>query len=636
MKNLYIWIVAAMVCIGILPAAAQDAEVSDINFSVFISNVEGITCRMNYSETVTLKDGLNEFSIPNGTNITFSSTLPWKITGVKDKNGVPVTSYYGGSDWYLYVNPSIADEAFTIDVINIDEFRTGQFTINVDDPSMVNAVLQGYYQTLSLEKGENTVKFDPAMEGFLQLSPTNYDVPLYSVKKDGADLSPEWGTSYTIPLEEGCVIDIVAVLPDIDCTVNFSYSEGAESAITVKLNGEPVADFDGKTLVAKIGSKITIEGSSEYKYEAVSINGENAAFWGNSHNFVVIKDTEVYIDAHPWANITATIVVNHPDFITITRDGNTLELKEGENVFEFPENASNISWTVDPMAILNSVSVNGGSPLYSSQTYYTLYDNDVITFDLQEKVFDKKFMVWIDNVEAPVCGNYIEISSQTDRSFTFGNSNNSWNPQKDFDNGYTLINFYQALNPFAFGWGYDYSAPKPEYFGQIYINDSRIVSAYGEESTYFTTQISDGDVVKMFLAAAPVECKVAFDIPDGVEASVVKDVITAVENPAEGFTCFAGTQVVVSGDNLEVKVNGNAVAGEKDEDGVESFTFTVADAETTVALAKAGGTGVDAVEAEADSAVFNMQGVKVGTKADLRNLAPGIYIVAGKKVVVTD
>ena len=30
-----------------------------------------------------------------------------------------------------------------------------------------------------------------------------------------------------------------------------------------------------------------------------------------------------------------------------------------------------------------------------------------------------------------------------------------------------------------------------------------------------------------------------------------------------------------------------------------------------------------------------MQGVRVGSKADLKRLAPGIYIVAGKKTVIS-
>lgn len=618
MKKIYLWIVAAMVCLGILPVAAQDAQVSDITFKVIIANASGIKCSQ-YGDDIPLVDGENVFSVPNGTGLNFSATLPWKITGVTNKNGTAVSSFYG-SDWYLYVDASSADEVYTISVVNIDEYRTSQFTLNVDDPSLVFAVMSGYNQTLTLEAGENVVKYDPAVENFLYLSPANYSLPLYSVKLNGVDVVDLGGSYYSVELSEGCVVDVKAILPDEDCTVSFRYSEGAEGSISVKANYENVPDFDGKSMVVKIGTKLTIDGEKGYKFDAVQINGVQVNFY-NSYSFSVMKDTEIYIDSHPYGTASATLVVTNPDLISISRNGSVLDLTAGDNIIEFLENESNISWVVNSTAVLNSVTVNG-TPLPSYQTYYTLNNNDVLVFDVEEKVFDQQAVVWVDNVNAKACSMYLEIMSNNDRSVRF-----------PLDNAYNIMNFYKGMNPFMISWyGTDPEIENVHLQGKVYLNDQLLSSEY-ESSSYYNVDLANNDVLKFFMESTPEECKVAFDITAGIEANVVKDIVTVVENPTEGFDCFAGTQVSVSGKNLVVSVNNTEIDAVNDEDGTSTYTFIVEDANTEVTISGKG-SGVEVVNADADAYIFNMQGIKVGKKSDLNNMVPGIYIVNGKKTVV--
>lgn len=624
MKNFYLWIVAAMICIGILPAAAQDAEVSNIKFTVNIANAEGVKCTMNNDE-IPLHNGANQLELPNGSYIQFTATLPWKISGVTDKNGTTASGYYG-NDWYLYVNPAIADEVFTISTINIDEYRTSQFTVNIDDPTLVNAMVGGYYTVLNLKPGENVIKFDPAAETYLTVTPVNYTMPLYKCTINGTDVARQGG-GFTVMLEPDCVIDITAVLPNEDCTVSFSYAEGAESSIGVQINGAQLSDFNGQSLTLKLGTQMTITGNtSQYSYSHVLVNGEEVPFYG-SYTFNVMGNTQVYVDAHPYGNIKATIIVNLPEFVKIYNgygNDNPIEIKAGENVVEVSENNSNIRWEINSMAILNKVTLNGEElPSYSN--YCTLNDGDILNIDVTEKVFDKKAIVWVDNIAAPACSFYLQMYSTQDYTATY-----------TFENGYNIVPFYQAMNPFSLAWyGTSDTDPNIHLTGRAYLNEELLTPAY-ENSTTYNFDLNNGDVLKLFMEAAPVECKVAFDIAEGVKASVVKDVVTAVENPAAGFDCFAGTQVVVTGDNLAVSVNGKTVEGEKDEEGIECFTFTVTDSATNVSVTAAGVSAVETLEAEADSVVFNMQGVRVGTKSSLKSLAPGIYIVAGKKIVVTE
>ena len=60
-----------------------------------------------------------------------------------------------------------------------------------------------------------------------------------------------------------------------------------------------------------------------------------------------------------------------------------------------------------------------------------------------------------------------------------------------------------------------------------------------------------------------------------------------------------------------------------------------ANAEFTVILNTSGNVGVDAIGAEAgEKAVYNLQGIKLGTVEDLKTLPAGLYIIDGVKTVV--
>lgn len=79
-----------------------------------------------------------------------------------------------------------------------------------------------------------------------------------------------------------------------------------------------------------------------------------------------------------------------------------------------------------------------------------------------------------------------------------------------------------------------------------------------------------------------------------------------------------------------VKVNGEALT--PDADGVCTFTVT---ADTKVSICDTDGISDITVEAgAANDAVYNLQGVKVGTRGEMNSLPAGLYISNGKKVVV--
>ncbi len=621
MKKICFWIVSVIVAFGILPAYAQE-ESNNIQFTINVPNPEAVICTMN-NEPYELVKGANNFDVPLYTSFYFAGKAPWKLNGITDKNGTAVSGFYGET-WYLTVFDTMQDQEYTLSLINLDEFRTAQFTINVDDPSLVNAILGGYYTTLNLETGENVIKYDPAIETFVNIGPSNYQTPLYSVKLNGEEVAPMYN-SYEVHLSEDCVIDIVAILPDEDHTVNFSYSEGAEGSISLSVNNETVTDWDGKSIVVKLGDYLTIYGNTtDYKFEEVSVNGNPVDFQSSSNSFAVMEDTEVYINAHPYGNLNATIIIPNPDLITIYKGYSTdepLPMQQGENIVELPESNAIISWAIDNMAILNQILLNGEE--YSSySSNYFLKDGDVIEFIITEKVFDKTAVVWIDNVKGKACSSYIGFSSTTDHTASY-----------TLENGYNMVSFYEQMNPFTVSWfGQSDEIPSVHLTGKVYLNGELLTPVY-ENSTTYNLDLANDDVLKLFMDSNPVECKVAFDIAEGVEVAVVKDIVTVVENPASGFDCFAGTVVSLTGKDVNVSVNGSELTGTENEEGETVYTFEVA-ADTTVAVTAAGGSAVSAITVGNDADIYNMQGVKVGKQSQLNTLTPGIYIINGKKAIV--
>lgn len=642
MKSIYFWIVAALFGLGILPAAAQ--ETTKVQFTINVPNPDAVACEISYQPYELVK-GANVIEVAEYTMIKITGVNPWRLNNVTypgaDGSATTASGYSSGT-WYFYPSAEVQNRVFTLEVINIDEFRTATLTINVDDATLVSAMLGGYYTNLQLKDGENTIKFDPAVETYLSISGAT-SAPIYKVELDGVPVVAQGGAYYTISdLADGMVIDITAKLPDEDRTLTFSYSEDGVGAIDVLVENQPVEDFDHETLVVKLGSAVTLAPRADFRYEKVTVNGQEIGYTnynGNyefNYRFVVMEDTEIYIAAHPFGKIKATVVIPNPEFVTFYKgyeyQGNVVALQPGENELEMMENESIYSWTISKDAIRNSVTLNG-TELSEYYTQVTFKDGDVLVFDLAEKSFDLKAIAWIDNIN----GQY--ISANADGTgygfFMFGSAVERNNYATTMVDGYNEIFFYEGMNPFSISW----SSSNPDYENaKVYLNDEPVERQY-EYGVAREVTLANNDVLKFFMDGDPVECAVAIEIDEDVEANVVKDIVTDVENPAAGFDCFAGTQVAVSGTGIKVTVNGETIVADKTDDEAaaratdDTYTFIITDPTTKVEVKKDSESGVETIGVENDAAeVFNTLGVKVGNS--LKELPAGIYVVKGKKVLV--
>ncbi len=611
MKKFRTMLCAAAAAIFGLAANAQ--EPAKVNFTLDIDDASHVKVYVNYAE-YTVQTGANPISVDEYTQVQIEGVSPWEVKSVTDAATGTAMGYTDQGKWSGYINSyDYPDKTLKVVTYNPDDARTGSFTVNVDNASMVLFMRMSDSRTIELKDGENTIKFDPATETLYGISPTNYMVPLYQVKI-GEEVKEPQGSRYEITVKEGDIVDITAVIPPTPVTCTFTFDgediDGCISSLTA--NGEPVEIVDGKATVLA-GQTLVINFSNGYAIDEFKVNGSTTYTYG-SYQQVIMADTEFSIKAHAYAKIAAKVNISDPAAITLYRgyssSNDVIELTAGENTIEVFENNSIISWQCNTGYLLNSVDVND-TALPSYDTYYTVAANDVITFNVEKLVLDQKAQIWINNREAAT------------QHFNFENSNRD---QYTISTGYNEIEFIASWSPFILSW---YSETITNC--AVYKNNTAVDPTYPEYFTpsagNFTISIANGDVVKIFLNEEPVECNVTFTVADGAAATVVADRIAPVEDLTAAYTCFKGTELTITpADGSIVKVGEDQIL--PDENGI--CTLTVNDPATAIAVEADPKMAISEISAAANgaAAAYDLQGRRV-----LRP-AKGLYIINGRKVLV--
>ena len=525
-----------LAALGLLLAGTLTANAVNVTFRV--SDANAVQMDVN-GEMTTLQAGDNKFDWPEYTYATFSGKSPYVITGVTNSSGTP-ESIYGGM-WYKSIYSSDDGQTYTISVKNLDEARTASCTVKVDDPSLVSATLSGTYSPVTFTEGTNTLKFDPETETTLMLSSTNYQKPLYKVTLDGTEVPSEGGT-FNVPLTQGCLIDITAKIPAVPVTVTFTYSEDGLGALSsVAVEGQTVTDFNGTSLSMTAGQSLTLNPNSLYNITQFKVNGETQ-YWSGGYAYnigSVTGDTEIYIEAHPYGTVNATLNVSDPEQIIVYRgysyNNDVLTLTGTENAIQVSENNTTISWKAADGCYIESVKVNGDT--YTSDNV-SVTEGMVIDIVTKAIVMDKTAEIWID--DRSKADNYFAFETQTREQLG-----------TDFTSGYNQIKFYSGYVPFQLSF---YSSN--ELVNKVYVNDVLQSPRY-EGGTSYELDLADLDVVKVFLAEEPVSCTVNFTVEDNVDPQVVRDVIRDVTDLTQPLSCFAGTQIDINKATqaFDVKVN---------------------------------------------------------------------------------
>ena len=601
----------------LLGMVGMTANAAPINVTVKVDKPENVKVQLNW-EDQTLSDGQIQLTVEESYG-SYQCILIKPNTGVYAK----IEKNLNGERTLLtsnYIYPTASDDGAEYSVTTATETdRTGQCTINIDEPGTVSYELSTNYSRGTLSESTNVINYIPGFD-VISFMPVTYGNIIYSAKSNDVLLEKNQYDYFTKSLDGASTqIDIQYSAPaDAKQKVTISYVDEskADGFITkVLVNDEEISKelyLSKRGFEVAWGAVVMIYGDvSNYKVanNTIKINDIDSYFSG-SIRFNATEDKNIVIDAEKYAQINAKLIIDNIDNVIISRNKETIEgLTSGENDILVNEQYNTIVIKPSADGKIKSVKANNQEITESYPgSGYSITITEGMTINVETEVIERnnKLIVYIDDLSCASYGYSISIGS--------------------YPNSRTLT-VQSGYNVFSFDNDEVFNA-------SFYTNGSYFSYRNGEQvNAIYETVLVDGDVFKFFLAstAAPTANDVTFTLSgDELTASdvtVTYDRVKTLSDLTAGLSAFAGTEVSISANNnkvIEVKVNGVAVKA--DTEGV--FTFTVS-AKTTVEIKDVTPTGINSINAEnADNSFYTLQGVKVNGKAK------GLYIKNGKKVVV--
>lgn len=572
-----------------------------------------------------LVKGNNEITIdaPCGyySTVNVQATTDNFITSVIKGGANQVSSPYN-TTWSYYPSDSDAGKIITISTIKGSVARTASCTVNVDNASKVKVMRSGSYSVVQLHNGENTVYYIPGYETMLIIESATYGVPLYKATLNGEDLAYSYGYSANLSNDGGDKVDILANFPEgLTYNVKFTYADAnkAKGVVTnVIVDAAVVDNFNdpaGFNIPAGKAVNISFDNVG-YKIDKVLVNGKYENVY-STYSFTPIADTDIYIDAHKYGTVKATLNIDNKDNVTVYKgyssNNDIVTVNNGVNEIELSENNAII--TIKPNSGCFITSVTYGETVLSNQSEYTI---NPVTEGMEISVIsgaivrDKSFTINIDDISAATYGFNL---ARLDRSNVEG-----------LVTGENKVDFADTETHFLL------SAYGASVFG-LFKNGVMINPAYlGGSAVEF--DVADGDVFDAYVKELPNTYNVNFELAEGINSYQFNEVSASnvgysYQWQNMGYTAIEGTSfeitiIPVSGLNIVVKVGETTYNA--DVNG--AFVVPVSEA-TTISIEDGTGTGINSINSEnADNTFYTLQGVKVSGKAK------GLYIKNGKKVIV--
>ena len=601
----------------LLGMVGMTANAAPINVTVKVDKPENVKVQLNW-EDQTLSDGQIQLTVEESYG-SYQCIYIIPNTGVYAK----IEKNLNGERTLLtsnYIYPTASDDGAEYSVTTATETdRTGQCTINIDEPGTVSYELSTNYSRGTLSESTNVINYIPGFD-VISFMPVTYGNIIYSAKSNDVLLEKNQYDYFTKSLDGDSTQIVIQYSAPADAkqkvTISYVDESKADGFITkVLVNDEEISKelyLSKSGFEVAWGAVVMIYGDvSNYKVanNTIKINDKDSYFSG-SIRFNATEDKNIVIDAEKYAQINAKLIIDNIDNVIISRNNETIEgLTSGENDILVNEQYNTIVIKPSADGKIKSVKANNQEITESYPgSGYSITITEGMTINVETEVIERnnKLIVYIDDLSCASYGYSISIGS--------------------YPNSRTLT-VQSGYNVFSF-------ANDEVFNASFYTNGSYFSYRNGEQvNSIYETVLVDGDVFKFFLAstAAPTANDVTFTLSgDELTASdvtVTYDRVKTLSDLTAGLSAFAGTEVSISANNnkvIEVKVNGVAVKA--DTEGV--FTFTVS-AKTTVEIKDVTPTGINSINAEnADNAIYTLQGVKVNGKAK------GLLIKNGKKVVV--
>lgn len=592
------------------------AHADDVKVIINVDDATRVGIQVNYAEQEVVT-GANEFTVPQYTFVRVYAKKGALIQKVKDETGGYDVMSQLGTEYATY--PS-ADVTYTVTSVSEDAIYTKSFTVNVDNPAGVDAMLSTSYRSVSLAQGENTVKYNPETETSFSIR-KGYGKPLYKVTKDGADVAAQ-GQGFSFDITEGMKVNVTAEWPaEVKYTVTFNWGNEESKGYIQKVQVDGVdVPFADKLEIAG-GSQVSITcNNTDYTLESFKVDGVSQSLYGQL-NFYVTKNTVIDVTAHKAKMLQCTLNIDDPSNVTVYQgyqyENNVLSLVAGDNIIEMSENG-NKCITIVANAQCFVTSINDGTQdltVSSSGTTVNVTDSMVITVKTGKVVREK--IAKVEVLGRNLADYYFNFYSENDRTYSFNFA----------EEGTHALLFGDSDLPFNFG-----CAGSTNPTSTVYVNGLRAHQYYGQYKLYF----DEGATITIDLNESRKEFEktVTVTLGEGTEKSAVQKMETAIgeayEWDTKGFTSIERADYTVtitpSADaDLAVYVDDTQV--EKNEEG--KFVATITAESETISITDLAPTAISKVEnAAADGKIYTIAGVQV------KKATKGFYIINGKKCLV--
>lgn len=607
----------------LVAALVQDGETVNITtakkdvktFTIQTSNPEHIESVVySYQVMSPVSEGIWEVAITDKySSVTVNVNPEYKVVSFKDSFGNELS--YSNNTLVIASGSYDDDASFYIVTASREEDRTSMLNINFEgDPNDV-VLTRKTGGVINLQEGGQTIFFDPETEVPFTLSHTNYSKNIFNVELNGEKLTKNASRNYVFTPTNDGQLNITVEYPDVDVPVHISYASADLAGLIngVRVNGEALDESVWSSL------NFTVKAGSSLEFDVDYIHFATPSFTVNGVETQMPLFVEV-VDSYDIVASAAVIPNNNISIYCV--DWDKVEVMAGDEVIKLTgetteisvsSNLSNIRFVIPANYVIEGVYDYYTNARYevNDRYLYNLKNGMYLILELEIYERNNNAIVYVEDA----AWDSVIVRYGTGEVFT----------ELTMEPGYTVVKFNEDDMPFQVS-GYTYVDGK--YLSPtVYLNGTLCENLYGAYSGL--DALKDNDVISIFATEVP-SYSVYISKAEGVEAEVVKNLVQPVE---DNITyALPGTLIEIKGNGIVVKVGGSPISA--DENGVYNVTIN---ADTDIEIEADINTGVEAVEATEPADVYNMQGVLVrkgATPEEVKALPAGIYVVAGKKVVV--
>ncbi|MDE5901731.1 MAG: hypothetical protein K2H21_00775 [Muribaculaceae bacterium] len=504
--------------------------------------------------------------------------------------------------------------------------RNQRFLVNVNgDPAAVSLRLAGDSRDMTGSELLAPIAFNPEFDLPIRIEPYIYGHTLYRVMADGVEIIPSDGTYKVTQLADNGVITIDVDYPDKDIPVRFSFvnpdTEGAVLKVAdTQFTIIPREQWLAPDFTVKMGTVVRVELDAANYTVSADFNGNRVD--GAYLEFVATDDAgyDIEVTAEPLEPYDVTFYYEAlPAHFRVLRgnlDDDYVEMTgRDETVVKVARNLNRLRIVPDEGWLITYVFVDG----VQATTDFTVSGNTTVEVYVEEYARDRYASIYLDPAMGWYYGGVTLSVDDASKMMTV-----------DLVPGYNMVGFNPADLPLQF----ELRCAATEYYSYFdnMVNfDHQVLGPYDTSEIHMVDNVDHGAIFKFF-AAEPEMCDVRFSYEEGVDVSVMHDMISEVGTPDSLELPVSTVVTVTPAPSTEISVK----AGGRDIVADAEGRFHVAIEESCeIEVVKGTESGVSEISGAATADVYSLQGILLHKGADaatLRAMPKGCYIVGGRKI----